>query len=282
MRELPRIVSVEQEFPRPKLESVEQAVLEQFESHASQIPDLGGKRIAVAVGSRGISNIAAIVGSVVTALRSSGAQPFIVPAMGSHGGGTPEGQKKILENYGVTPQRTGAQIVASIETTSLGETSDGFPVLVDREAFQSDGIVLINRIKAHTDFKGVVGSGLMKMIAVGLGNVKGASIFHSWVRKLGQERLIESRARALLDTEKVKLKFTPEGLKEIAEFAAIVNEGTENIGARRLHTIMESVLDEISFEAPDRSGTQLSIDEKYVRDKLSDVVKDQDLSRYIL
>jgi ATP-dependent HslUV protease ATP-binding subunit HslU len=87
---------------------------------------------------------------------------------------------------------------------------------------------------------------------------------------------------ALLNTEKILLKFTPDGLKEIAEFAALVNESTENIGARRLHTIMENVLDEISFDAPDRGGTQLTIDEKYVRDKLEDVVKDQDLSRYIL
>jgi ATP-dependent HslUV protease ATP-binding subunit HslU len=87
---------------------------------------------------------------------------------------------------------------------------------------------------------------------------------------------------ALLRTEAVELKFTPDGLKEIAEFAALVNERTENIGARRLHTIMERVLDEISFEAPDRSGMKLGIDSTYVRERLVDVVKDQDLSRYIL
>ena len=101
MRELPKIVTVQQEFPRPKVPSIEEAVLEQFESRSEALPDLSGKRIAVAVGSRGISNIAPIVKSVVAALKKKGAQPFIVPAMGSHGGGTPEGQQKILENYGV-------------------------------------------------------------------------------------------------------------------------------------------------------------------------------------
>ncbi len=87
---------------------------------------------------------------------------------------------------------------------------------------------------------------------------------------------------ALLATEQVRVQFTPDGLQEIAEFAAVVNERTENIGARRLHTIMEKVLDEISFEAPDRRGLELKVDAAYVRDKLADVVKDQDLSRYIL
>lgn len=203
MRELPRIVNVEQEFPRPQVQSIENTVLDEFETHAGSLPDLSGKKVAVAVGSRGILNIGTIVKSAVEALQRRGAQPFIVPAMGSHGGGTPQGQQKILANYGVSSETMGVPIVASVETTSLGATADGVPLLVDSEAFQSDGIVLINRIKPHTDFKGSVGSGLMKMIAVGLGNVKGAASFHSWVRRLGQERLIESRARALLETEKV-------------------------------------------------------------------------------
>jgi hypothetical protein len=123
--------------------------------------------------------------------------------MGSHGGGTPEGQQKILENYGVSSEAMGAPIAATVETTGLGESADGVPLVVDSEAFRSDGIVLINRIKPHTDFRGSVGSGLMKMVAVGLGNVKGASSFHSWVRKLGQEKLIQIRARALLETGKL-------------------------------------------------------------------------------
>lgn len=203
MRELPKIVTVQQEFPRPKVPSIEEAVLEQFESRSEALPDLSGKRIAVAVGSRGISNIAPIVKSVVAALKKKGAQPFIVPAMGSHGGGTPEGQQKILENYGVSSDAMEVPIVATVETTSLGESPEGVPLVVDSEAFQSDGILLVNRVKPHTDFKGVVGSGLMKMIAVGLGNVQGASSFHSWIRQLGQEKLIQIRARALLETGKV-------------------------------------------------------------------------------
>ncbi|MGW8181200.1 MAG: hypothetical protein ACWGQW_20915, partial [bacterium] len=154
-------------------------------------------------GSRGISNIAPVVKSVVRALKLKGAQPFIVPAMGSHGGGTPEGQQRILEGYGVSSEAMGAPIIPTVETTALGESAEGVPLLVDTEAFRADGIILVNRIKPHTDFKGSVGSGLMKMVAVGLGNVKGASSFHSWVRRLGQEKLIQIRARALLDTGKL-------------------------------------------------------------------------------
>lgn len=203
MKELPEIVTVKQEFPRPRVASLEQEVLAQFELQSHSLPELNGKKIAVAVGSRGIANIALIAKFVVAALKNRGAEPFIIPAMGSHGGGTPAGQQRILEGYGVSSESVGAPIVATIDTTSLGQTPDGVPALVDSAAFNSDGIVMINRIKPHTDFKGVVGSGLMKMIAVGLGNVKGAASFHSWVRKLGQERLIETRAASLLDTHKV-------------------------------------------------------------------------------
>jgi hypothetical protein len=203
VRELPNIVTIEQEFPRPKVHSIENTILDEFQTHPEALPDLHERRIAVAVGSRGISNIGMIVKSVVKGLQDRGAQPFIVPAMGSHGGGTPEGQQRILENYGVSERLVGAPVAATVETVELGTSRDGVPILVDKAAFDSDGIVLINRIKPHTDFRGAVGSGLMKMIAVGLGNVTGARSFHSWVRRLGQEKLIEARARALLDTEKV-------------------------------------------------------------------------------
>ena len=157
----------------------------------------------MAVGSRGISNISEIVRNTVVELRSRGADPFIVPAMGSHGGGTPEGQEKILHGYGVDAECIGAPLVSSVESLTLGETEDGAPVLVDRAAFESDGIILINRIKPHTDFKGALGSGLLKMIAVGLGNVEGAATFHTWIRRLGHEKLIEARARALVDSGKL-------------------------------------------------------------------------------
>jgi hypothetical protein len=123
--------------------------------------------------------------------------------MGSHGGGAPEGQQKILEGYGVSSEAMGAPIHTSVEVTILGESDEGVPLVVDSEAFQSDGIILVNRVKPHTDFRGTVGSGLMKMISVGLGNVKGASSFHSWVRTLGQEKLIQIRAQALLETGKL-------------------------------------------------------------------------------
>jgi len=127
----------------------------------------------------------------------------VVPAMGSHGSGTAEGQSAVLEGYGISESLIGVPVVSSLETIVVGETEDGTPVHVGRAAFDADGIILINRVKPHTDFKGRVGSGLMKMIAVGIGNRFSADSFHSWTLKLSYEHLILAKARTLLATGKV-------------------------------------------------------------------------------
>jgi len=137
-----------------------------------------GDRIAVTAGSRGIDAIADILRSVVDALKRKGAEPFIVPAMGSHGGGTAEGQLDMLASLGITEETTGAPVVSSIETVELGTTSSGVPVCIDRNARDADGIVVVNRIKLHTAFHGRVESGLCKMVAVGLGKKCGAETMH--------------------------------------------------------------------------------------------------------
>jgi hypothetical protein len=138
-----------------------------------------GQKIAIAVGSRGIDQLAEVVRTVAAKLQSMGAEPFIVPAMGSHGGATAEGQVKILETYGVTEEKVGAPIRSSMETVSLGSISNGIELHCDRLAFESDGIIVINRIKPHTSFRGEVESGLTKMLVIGLGKHKGATAFHS-------------------------------------------------------------------------------------------------------
>ncbi|MFN4179458.1 MAG: hypothetical protein ACK4I8_04040, partial [Armatimonadota bacterium] len=126
---------------------------------------LKGKRIAITAGSRGIANIAEIVKGVVEFVRGCGGEPFVFPAMGSHGGATAEGQLAILRDYGITEEFIGAPILATMEVEKIGET-DGIPVYVDKFAANADGIIVVNRIKHHTDFSGPHESGLVKMMAV--------------------------------------------------------------------------------------------------------------------
>ncbi len=159
-----------------------------------------GARIAVGVGSRGITNLPAIVAGVLDQLRAAGANPFIIPAMGSHGGATPEGQREVLESYGITEEARGVPIRASLEVRQIGESEDGIPVFCSVEALSADGIVLINRIKPHTDFGGVLGSGLLKMSVIGLGKRAGATAMHIAASRIGHERAIRGMARVLLRT----------------------------------------------------------------------------------
>ncbi len=162
------------------------------------IPALGvrpGARIAVGVGSRGISNLPAVVTALVALLNEAGARPFIFPAMGSHGGATPEGQQAVLEGYGITEAACGAPIRPSLQTRIVGTTEDGVPVHCSVEALEADGVLVVNRVKPHTDFQGTLGSGLLKMIVIGLGKQAGAAACHRASSRLGHERVLRAAAR---------------------------------------------------------------------------------------
>ena len=164
---------------------------------------LPGARIAVGVGSRGITHLAAIVAAVLAEIRRAGAEPFIIPAMGSHGGATPEGQREVLASYGITEAAMGVPILASLEVQQVGATGDGVPVFCSTDALAADGIVLVNRIKPHTDFFGALGSGLVKMSVIGLGKRTGATAMHQAAMHLGYERVIRSMASVLLQNAPV-------------------------------------------------------------------------------
>lgn len=137
-----------------------------------------GMKIAITAGSRGISNIASITRAVVNFVKTMGGEPFLIPAMGSHGGATAEGQKELLESYGISEEYVGAPIDSSMEVVKICELDNGTSVYIDRYASQADGIIVINRIKAHTNFRGNYESGILKMMAVGLGKQYGADILH--------------------------------------------------------------------------------------------------------
>jgi hypothetical protein len=174
---LPEWALVRQRFDPSEIEDVAAAVRTALDPVMPSIRP--GKRVCLAVGSRGIDRIAEVVRATVERLAEAGAEVFIVPAMGSHGGATSEGQLAVLAEYGITAEAMGVEIRSSMETVSLGEVGPGVPVFIDRNAFEgADAIVPINRVKVHTDFSGPIESGLMKMIAIGLGKQKGADSLH--------------------------------------------------------------------------------------------------------
>ena len=177
-RALPRLLPVTQSFPRPRLDDPRAATQRMVSDRLAELNARSGARVAIGVGSRGIRDIVPVVQATVTACRDAGLAPCIVPAMGSHGGGTAEGQRSVLEHLGITEEAVGAPIVSSQDVTTIGVTESGIPVSFDRTALDADFIVPINRVKPHTDFAGTHESGLCKMLAIGFANHAGCSRIH--------------------------------------------------------------------------------------------------------
>lgn len=177
---LPRIVRIKQQFSATEISDVAGVVKEQFAKAGVGDTVQPGMRIAVTVGSRGISKIDQIAKAIVSELKNRGALPFVVPAMGSHGGASAAGQIEVLKSLGVTEQSLGCPILSSMDVVELGRLDNGLPVLLDRNAYEADGIVVLNRVKPHTAFRGPSESGLVKMITIGLGKQKGAESCHAY------------------------------------------------------------------------------------------------------
>ncbi|MEJ7632228.1 MAG: lactate racemase domain-containing protein [Rubrobacteraceae bacterium] len=175
----PRIVEVKQDFPRPRVEDIEAALKEQCGRDEIKSRIEPGMKVAITAGSRGVSNIVPILRSLVGILKDAGASPFVVPAMGSHGGATAEGQVGILSSLGVTEESVGAEIRSSMEVVEIGATGRGVPVYMDKIASEADGVVVVGRIKQHTDFHADFESGLLKMAAIGLGKHAQALALHA-------------------------------------------------------------------------------------------------------
>lgn len=174
------IAPVKQHLADKKIRDVQLEVVQELRSLPLDAHVSGAKRIAVAVGSRGISCLKDVLAAVLSELKRLDAEPFVVPAMGSHGGGTAEGQRQVLEGYGLDFAEFDVPIISSLETIVIGTTPEGMPVYLDASAAAADGIIVINRVKDHTSFKGPWESGLMKMLSVGLGKREGAATIHQW------------------------------------------------------------------------------------------------------
>lgn len=196
MSSLPRMIRVQQDYPVPPKLDIEKTLRQEFGAVRSRLKP--GARIGVAVGSRGISHLREIIGAIIKILKEAGAQPFIIPAMGSHGGATAEGQIDVLSTYNITEATMGVSIRASMEVKQIGTSEHGVPVYCSVEAMGADGVIIVNRVKPHTDFSGDLGSGIMKMAVIGLGKRTGANTMHMAATKIGYEPAIRGIARVIL------------------------------------------------------------------------------------
>jgi len=233
---LPRMYRIRQKLDPPVVADVAATVRAEIGRLGLRSRLKPGGRVAVTGGSRGVADIAVILRATCDSLKDLGAKPFIVAAMGSHGGATAEGQLQVLARYGVTPESTGVPILSSMETVEIGRMSWGLPVLVDRYAYGADHIVLVNRVKPHTNFRCHVESGLMKMLVIGLGKHQGALLAHRAAVDIGLDRMVPEVGRFSLS--KLPILFglgTVENARhQTARVQAMLPEELEQVEAQML------------------------------------------------
>jgi hypothetical protein len=198
-----RLLVVRQNFPDRRISDIPAEVSKQLAASGFAARVKPGARIAIGVGSRGIHNIAAIVRGVVRYWQEQGMRPFLFPAMGSHGAASAQGQADVLAHYGITEATMGCPLVSQLEVISLGKTADGIEAFMDRMAYESDGVMLVGRVKWHTDFAGKIESGLCKMMAIGLGKFAGAQRYHTYAYRLGLEHVIRTVGRQVLASGRI-------------------------------------------------------------------------------
>lgn len=194
----PRMLRIRQNFYAPKIEDVPAEVEQQLAALNLASKVQSGQTVAITAGSRGIANIAVITKAICDHVKSLDATPVIIPAMGSHGGGTAEGQREIIEGYGITEEFTGAEIRSSMETVVVDETPQGIPVHFDKQAFNCDHVIVAGRVKPHTGFVGPIESGLHKMMLIGLGKHAGAKIYHRAILDYSFPEIIRAVADSVL------------------------------------------------------------------------------------
>ncbi|PIV06514.1 MAG: [Fe-S]-binding protein [Syntrophobacterales bacterium CG_4_8_14_3_um_filter_58_8] len=227
--DFPDMIRLRQTFDRTMVTDIPGAVQAELKKLALGQRVRPGQRIALTGGSRGVANIALILKSAADYLKSLGARPFIFPAMGSHGGATAEGQTAMLAHYHVTEAFTGAPILSSMETVEISKTQDGVPVFIDKNAFEADGIIVVNRIKPHTKFKAPIESGLMKMMAIGMGKQKGAEYYHKAAIQYTFPKIIVDVGREVLKKVPILcgLGLVENGYDQTAAIAAVLPDELE-------------------------------------------------------
>lgn len=227
--DLSPLLLVRQNFPDRRLGDIPAAVHRELSERAFAARLAPGSRVAIGVGSRGIRNIDVIVASVVAWWKQQGMKPFIFPAMGSHGAATAEGQADVLAHYGVTEETMGCPVISQLDVVALGKTADGIEAFMDKQAWHSDGVMLVARVKWHTDFAGKIESGLFKMMAIGLGKFAGAQRYHTYAYRLGLENVIRAVGRQVLKSGKMLggLAILEDAHHNTAQLTAVPVEGME-------------------------------------------------------
>jgi hypothetical protein len=223
MPDYPLMFRVRQTFERPRVDDIPVEVAAQLSKLNLSETIQPKQSVAITAGSRGIANIHLIIKAIVDHIKSIGAEPFIVPAMGSHGGGTAEGQQQILEGYGITESFCGCPIRASMETIVVCQAEEGFPVHFDKHAFSADHVIVCGRVKPHTGFTGDIESGLMKMMLIGLGKHVGAKVYHRAIKDNSFGQIVRSVAREVLSKCRIAagLAIIENGYDETAKIAAV-------------------------------------------------------------
>jgi hypothetical protein len=222
---IPQLVRVKQRFDRKRLADAPGAVTAGLQGLGLERTLKPGARVAITAGSRGIENLTGMTKAAVDWVRSVGWQPFIVPAMGSHGGATDEGQKQLLADLGISEASMGCPVVSSVQVEEIGRTPSGHPVFFSKDALQADGVIAINRVKLHTIFRGDVESGLCKILAVGLGKHRGAQQIH----RVGTQPFLVETARVILAKAPILagVAVLENSLDETMEIHVVPREGFE-------------------------------------------------------
>jgi lactate racemase-like protein len=248
----PQFFRVRQTFDAPRVDDVEGEVGRQLGGLGLERSIRPGESVAITAGSRGITNIARIIQAAVKYFQGLGAKPFIVPAMGSHGGGTPEGQRAVIEAYGVTEAFCGCPIRATMQTVIVCQTAEGFPVHFDRLASEADHVLVCGRVKPHTDFIGDIESGLMKMMLIGLGKHEGAKVYHRAIHDYSFGQIVRSVGRRVLEACPIRagLAIIENGYDETAQIAGVLPEQFE-AREKELLVIARRLLPRLPFEQID-------------------------------
>jgi hypothetical protein len=223
---LPHFRRLRQRFPRPVVSDIPAAVAHAMDSQGGAAKLGDGRRVVITAGSRGIARIPEVLSAVVAQVRRYGGSPVLVPAMGSHGRATAEGQRELLAELGITPESVGAPIEATMEVVHLGDLPNGMPVYMDRIAAAADAILVVNRVKPHTDFRGTWESGLGKMIAIGLGKRKGADTVHRYGPD-GLRDLLPQMARMAVEKKPIAMgvAIVENAYDEVADIVGVPPSG---------------------------------------------------------
>ncbi len=261
---LPKMIAVRQSFEREREPDIKEAVQRELARLSSGLTVRRGARVGVSVGSRGICNLSTIARELVDGLKAMGAEPFLFAAMGSHAGGTAEGQAAILEHYGITEKTMRCPVLSRMETVQIGESREGIPVFLDKHAFEADHVVAMNRVKQHTEFKGEIESGIMKMLLIGMGKHQGARVYHRAFEDYGFDGIVESLASVVIERAKVLfgLAILENGYEETARIRGLmpgeIVEGEKKLLRRAKELAPRLPFDDIDVLVVDEMGKNIS------------------------